>query len=97
MTVASIEALNNVLKAYSNWDPSLGYCQGMNFVVSFLLLYLEQEQAFLALLAIMYLFKMCGVFQPGPILPLILDNFEKEFRQQYPKLCDHFVRWSRIF
>ena len=38
-----LSSLFNVLKAYSNWDPSLGYCQGMNFIVGFLLMYVDQE------------------------------------------------------
>jgi hypothetical protein len=38
-----LDSLFNVLKAYSNWDPGLGYCQGMNFVVAQLLIYMDQE------------------------------------------------------
>ena len=41
-----LSALFNVLKAYSIYDPALGYCQGMNFVVGLLLLYMEQEVSF---------------------------------------------------
>lgn len=31
--------LFNVLMAYANFDPEVNYCQGMNFVVSWLLRY----------------------------------------------------------
>jgi hypothetical protein len=30
--------LYNVLKAYANLDPEIGYCQGMNFIAAMLLL-----------------------------------------------------------
>ena len=33
----------NILRAYSNFDPSLGYTQGMNFIVASLLLCLNPE------------------------------------------------------
>ena len=29
--------LFNVLKAYTSYDPEIGYCQGMNFIASVLL------------------------------------------------------------
>ena len=35
-----------VLKAYSVFDPSLGYCQGMNFIAANLLTHLEPEKSF---------------------------------------------------
>lgn len=36
--------LKNVLIAYSNFDPLVGYTQGMNFVVGNLLFFLVLEQ-----------------------------------------------------
>jgi ecotropic viral integration site 5 protein len=30
--------LYNVLRAYANLDPEIGYCQGMNFIAAMLLL-----------------------------------------------------------
>jgi hypothetical protein len=63
-----------VLKVYSNWDTSFGYCQGMNFIVGMLLMYMEQEvifdeffswmkSAFWMLVVIMQNHKMVGLFQ----------------------------------
>ena len=35
--------LFNVLKAYSNYDPEVSYCQGMNFIVFIFLKNLDQD------------------------------------------------------
>eukprot|EP01129_Flabellula_baltica_P017679 TRINITY_DN9883_c0_g1_i1.p1 TRINITY_DN9883_c0_g1~~TRINITY_DN9883_c0_g1_i1.p1 ORF type:complete len:688 (-),score=138.04 TRINITY_DN9883_c0_g1_i1:18-2081(-) len=37
-------SLFNVLRAYSAWDPVVGYCQGMSDLTAFLLLYIQDEQ-----------------------------------------------------
>ena len=39
------QALRHILLSYSESDPSIGYCQGMNFIVAFLLTYFDAEQA----------------------------------------------------
>jgi len=39
-------SLEMLLKNYSLYDKELGYCQGMSFMAGFLLLYLNEEDAF---------------------------------------------------
>ena len=36
--------LYNVLKAYSNYDQEVGYCQGLNYVVALMLFYISDEE-----------------------------------------------------
>jgi len=85
-----ISALYNVLKVYSNWDTSFGYCQGMNFIVGMLLMYMDQESAFWMLVVIMQSNKMVGLYQKGPLLPYVINHFEREFKMLYPALYTHF-------
>lgn len=37
-----------MLHAYSVYDPEVGYCQGMNYVVAVLLMYMSEEVYFRA-------------------------------------------------
>jgi len=41
---ADSSKLKNIIKAYGNLDMELGYCQGYNYIVSLLLLYVEDEE-----------------------------------------------------
>lgn len=40
------QSLFRVLKAYSMYDPLVGYCQGMGFLSALFLIYLPEEDAF---------------------------------------------------
>ena len=47
--------LYNVLKAYTSYDPEIGYCQGMNFIAVMLLTYMpDEEDAFWSLVYVMF-------------------------------------------
>jgi hypothetical protein len=39
-------ALRRVLRAYSYYDPEVGYCQGMNFIAGMFLTVMNEEEAF---------------------------------------------------
>ncbi|ORM39728.1 Growth hormone-regulated TBC protein 1-A [Babesia sp. Xinjiang] len=41
--------LRNVLTAFANFVPSAGYCQSFNFLAAILLVFMDEEQAFLTL------------------------------------------------
>ena len=47
--------MRRVLVAYSFYNPSLGYCQGLNYIVARILQYLDEEEAFYLLIAIIRL------------------------------------------
>lgn len=47
------ESLFNVLKAFSLYDPDVGYCQGLSFVAALLLMNIPEEQAFFMLIRLL--------------------------------------------
>jgi hypothetical protein len=51
--------LRRILRAYSLRNPTIGYCQGLNFIVGFLMLLMEEESTFW-LLAV-----LCEDMYPG--------------------------------
>uniref|UniRef100_A0A8C5UVN9 TBC1 domain family member 2B n=1 Tax=Microcebus murinus TaxID=30608 RepID=A0A8C5UVN9_MICMU len=55
-TSEGVQKLRNVLLAFSWRNPDIGYCQGLNRLVAVALLYLEQEDAFWCLVAIVEVF-----------------------------------------
>lgn len=48
-----IPMMERVLTAYSNYDPEVGYCQGMNFLAGFLLMHIGEEEAFWTLVGLL--------------------------------------------
>ena len=46
------KALQRILLAYAWRNPSVGYCQGMNFIAGSLLLFMDEEDAFWCLAVI---------------------------------------------
>ncbi|KAI9252532.1 rab-GTPase-TBC domain-containing protein [Helicostylum pulchrum] len=58
------EMLFNVIKAYSLFDPQVGYCQGLHFVVGVLLLHMPDEAAFCVLIKLMSHYGLRGQFTP---------------------------------
>ncbi|CAJ0882580.1 8906_t:CDS:2 [Entrophospora sp. SA101] len=55
---AGQEGLFNIVKAYSIYDPEVGYCQGISFVM-------PDEEAFCVLVKLMKHYNMRGHFLPG--------------------------------
>ncbi|CDO77713.1 hypothetical protein BN946_scf184969.g64 [Trametes cinnabarina] len=85
------ENLFNVLKAYSLYDPQVGYCQGLPFIVAILLLNMPDEEAFCLLVRFMHSYDLRGHFLPEmPKLQLRL--FERLLEELLPVLHIHFVR-----
>jgi hypothetical protein len=42
--------MRRILVAYSFFNPTLGYCQGLNYIVSRMLMFLEEEASFFLLM-----------------------------------------------
>ena len=47
-----IQSLRRILVAFTLYDPSIGYCQSMNFIAGLLLLFLDEEKSFWMLVII---------------------------------------------
>ncbi|KAF0687928.1 Aste57867_20420 [Aphanomyces stellatus] len=85
-------ALMNVLKAYSVYDPNVGYCQGMGFISALFLSYMPEEQTFWHLVACLNQKKygMADIYRPGmPRAAEIMSIFEQCTKTYLPKLTEH--------
>ncbi|KAG5490768.1 hypothetical protein JKF63_00890 [Porcisia hertigi] len=87
------QMLRSILHAYANYDPSVGYCQGMGFLAATLILQVEEEEsAFWAFVALMNnaKYNMRVVFSPGfPQLQCCFHVFEELMHKKMPKLYTH--------
>jgi hypothetical protein len=84
-------SLYNVLKAYSIYDTEVGYTQGMNFIAAMPLLYMNEEEAFWVMVALLKCMQIRGVYLEGlPLLHQYFFQFEMLVREQLPELAKHF-------
>ena len=86
-------SLFNLLKAYANYDPEVGYCQGMGFIAGLLLMNIPSEaQAFWTFVQIMtekdwrsiFLYVLCS--ETTPKLLSLLEVLESEINKNLPDL-----------
>ncbi|KAF9578932.1 hypothetical protein BGW38_005027 [Lunasporangiospora selenospora] len=56
------EMLGNILKAYSLYDPHVGYCQGLGFLVGPLLMNMDEKEAFCVFVRLMETYDMRTMF-----------------------------------
>jgi len=82
------DALYKVLRAYSVYNPSVGYCQGMGFLAAMFLIYMPAEDAFFMLVQVIDRLDLAGIFAEGLIAV-------KEHLYIHAQLCKtHFPRLS---
>ena len=56
--------LMSILKVYAHYNKDVAYCQGMNFLVGFLLMYYQDEaMAFKVLVSLMKDFHLGSIYQ----------------------------------
>jgi hypothetical protein len=83
-------SLFNVLKAYSIYDPEIGYCQGLAFVVGALLLNMPEEQTFCVFVKLMNEYNFRPMYTPKMIgLQLINYQFDALIKEQVPTVAQH--------
>lgn len=72
--------------AYANFAPHVGYCQGMNFVVGFILLvssFAEEVEVFWFFVVLMSKYNLHGFFREGfPLLELYIHSNGTRFLPQ---------------
>ncbi|KAM9376475.1 TBC1 domain family member 2B [Pholidichthys leucotaenia] len=88
---AGIHKLRNILLAFSWRNPDIGYCQGLNRLAAIALLYLEQEDAFWTLIAIVEVF-MPRDYYTKTLLGSQVDQrvFKDLMSEKLPRLHAHF-------
>uniref|UniRef100_A0A3Q3QH16 Rab-GAP TBC domain-containing protein n=1 Tax=Monopterus albus TaxID=43700 RepID=A0A3Q3QH16_MONAL len=90
-SAAGIQKLRNVLVAFSWRNPDIGYCQGLNRLAAIALLYLDQEDAFWSLIAIVEVF-MPRDYYTKTLLGSQVDQrvFKDLMNEKLPRLHAHF-------
>ncbi|XP_029350793.1 USP6 N-terminal-like protein isoform X3 [Echeneis naucrates] len=86
------QALFHVLTAYSMYNTEVGYCQGMSQITALLLIYMNEEDAFWALVTLLSGQKhaMHGFFVPGfPKLMRFQEHHDRILKKMMPKLKQH--------
>ncbi|KAI8811019.1 rab-GTPase-TBC domain-containing protein [Cladochytrium replicatum] len=84
------EALFNVTKAYSLYDPEVGYCQGISFIVGPLLLNMPEEEAFCCCVRLMKDYGLRELFTPSMVgLQTWLFQFDKVMEEILPTVSKH--------
>lgn len=89
---ANRDKLQSVLLAASAAEPSVGYCQGMNFVVATLLVAFDfnESKAFFMFLAILRHYHFKHLYSPSvPLLPLRMFHFSRLVREHVPQVWHH--------
>ncbi|XP_057179789.1 USP6 N-terminal-like protein isoform X2 [Triplophysa rosa] len=84
--------LFHVLTAYSVYNTEVGYCQGMSQITALLLIYMNEEDAFWALVKLLSGQKhsMHGFFVPGfPKLLRFQEHHDRILQKMLPKLKQH--------
>lgn len=87
------EELYNVIRAYSLFDPDVGYTQGMVFIAVPLIMNMTEAECFCLLVVLMKEYGLRELFAPDMHgLHLLLHQFDRLLDQNSPLLYNHLVR-----
>lgn len=87
------EILKNILRTYAIVNPSLNYCQGMNFIAGFLYLSLGKQEAlaFAVMREVIERYAMTHLFNTElPMLKLMFYQLDRLISINLPDLHNHF-------
>ena len=90
-----VQSLTRILMAFSIYEASVGYVQGMNFIAAVLLYHGGEVAAFWLLCSLMEKYNLRDVLSHGlPGLRQHEEALEKLGRQRMKSLFDHFDKHS---
>ncbi|ETB60404.1 hypothetical protein YYC_02691 [Plasmodium yoelii 17X] len=87
------DQLYRILNAYANYESSVGYCQGMNFIVGLLLIVsnFNELETFCVLVTLMDNYHLKNFYKEKfPLLNRFIYVFEKILKFEIPDLYQHF-------
>ena len=88
-----LKKLENVLKAFSAYDNKIKYCQGMNFIVAFLLYHCEEYVAFWLFVSLIEEYDLRSTYSENfPGLKQHVKRIEKILENEYPKYWEDFQK-----
>lgn len=83
-------SLRNVLTAYANFNPTIGYCQGMTFLVGILLMHTDEESSFWILVQMMKKLQLVTFYQnDDKVANVYIQSFKSKFADIIPDLSRH--------
>ena len=86
-----LKKLENVLRAFSAYDNKIKYCQGMNFIVAFLLYHCEEYISFWLFVSILEEYDLRNTYMEDfPGLRLHVKRLELILRNEYKSIWDNF-------
>ena len=95
-TPNNLQILKNVLNCINSYSQS-GYCQGMNYIVAFLLKISNYNEVMTFYFFRNILEDIKGYFEEGfPLLNKNVEIFESYFSELYPKIYKHFKKHEII-
>ena len=83
--------LHKLLKAYASYNVEISYCQGMNYVMGFLYICIQNEEAtFKAFTSLIDKFFQNFFSKDLAKLKLLFYQFDHCLNLFLPKIADHF-------
>jgi hypothetical protein len=91
--VQTRRSLKRVLQAYANFDPEVGYIQGMGFIAAMFLSYLDEVQAFWCFATLMRERQHRRLFLNGFVdLGALNRAWDVLIEMKYPQIAEHLRR-----
>ena len=86
-----LKKLENVLKAFSAYDNKIKYCQGMNFIVAFLLYHCEEYVSFWLFVSLIEEYDLRSAYMEDfPGLKLHVNRVETILKNEYKTYWEKF-------